>query len=126
MSNQAIVAVGWLVGQFITLSVALYFHQRKLDTSYWKAAPLYFEKEIGGFIIGVAGLCLMLFIAPEFWDSNTNVMDLRIKSTLTWKERIQAYQRFSSAAFGVFIQLILILGVGKGKKAIEKQFDKLG
>lgn len=126
MTNEALCALGWAVGQFVTITVALYFHQQNLKVSYFKAAPLYFEKEFGGFMIGIAGLCLMLFIMPDFLDSNINKMDLKLKPVLTWKERIQVYQRVTFAGIGIFLQTIIILGVGKGKKAIEKAYDKIG
>lgn len=126
LNNQGVVAMGWLVGQFVITAVALYFHQKKLNISYWKAAPLYFEQETGSFVIGIAGLTLMLFLAPDFFDSNINIMDLRNKPTKTWKEWAQAYQRWSAAGIGGFIQLILIAFVEKGKKAIQKKADEMG
>ena len=125
MNNIVVVGLGWFVGQFVITAVALYFHQKSLNISYWKAAPIYFEKEMGSFVIGIAGLTLMLFLAPEFFNSDINVMDLRNKPTKTWKEWAQAYQRASSAGIGAFIQLILIAFVEKGKKAIEREAAKI-
>lgn len=127
LNNEAIVAIGWLVGQATATAIAVIFLQQRLNNDptkgeigYWKAAGIYFKRETGNLVLGALGLFVLLFIMPDFWDSNINKMDLRIKSTLTWKERIQLYQRVSAFIFGALIQLILILGLKKGQKAVEK------
>lgn len=125
MNNETIVALGWLVGQLVVTAVAVKISQPS-NMTYILAAKIYFEKEIGNFVIGIAGLCLLLFIFPDFWDSNINKMDLKIKSTHTWKDWIQIYQRVTAAIIGGFIQIILIAFVKKGQKAVDKQAERIG
>jgi hypothetical protein len=127
LSNEVVVGLGWFIGQLITTTVALMVLQQRLNNNpqkgeigFWKACGIYYEKETGNIVLGIAGLFALLFVMPDFWDSDINRMDLKIKSTLTWKERIQYYQRGSALAFGALIQLILILGLKKGQKAVEK------
>lgn len=125
MNNETIVALGWLTGQFVVTAVAVKISQKE-NMTYQQAARVYFQKEIGNFVIGIAGLCLLLFIFPDFWDANINKMDLKIQSTKTWKEWIMIYQRVTAACVGGFIQIILIVVYKKGEKAVEKLSDKIG
>jgi hypothetical protein len=133
LNNETIVALGWAIGQFVTTAIAVLFLQQRINkgvpdekfVGYFKAAGIYFNREMGNLVIGFAGLLVMLFIFPDYWDADINRMDLKIKSTLTWKERTMVAQRTTTFIIGALVQLILILGFKKGQKAVEKYADKI-
>ncbi len=121
MSNIQIIIVGWLVGQFGYAAVSVYNLQKdKPNINYLQAAGAYFSKEIGSFIMAFAGLAILIFIFPDFWDSDINRMDLRLKPVLTWKERIIVYQRCTAVVLGGLSQHLLYIIYKRGKKEIAK------
>jgi hypothetical protein len=121
MSNLQIIIVGWLVGQFGYAAVSIHVLQRhKPNINYWEAAGAYFRKEFSNFVMAFAGLLILIFIFPDFWDADINKMDLKIKSTKTWKEWIMIYQRVTTVVIGGLSQHLLYIAFKRGKKEIEK------
>lgn len=122
MSNTTIIILGWIVGQLGYTAVSIHVLQRdKPNINYWQAAGAYFKKEISSFVMAFCALLILLFIFPDFWgDADINRADLKIKSTLTWKERIIVYQRCTAVILGALSQHLLYIGFKRGKKEIEK------
>lgn len=120
MNHYAIIAIGWLIGQFAYAAVSVYILQRNKNLNYWKAVQLYFPSEVGNFVIAFAGLLLIMFIATDFLDVEITAKDLRNKEALTVKEKLILYQRTASVGIGAFIQHLVYLGFKKGKKKIEE------
>lgn len=121
MNNLTILILGWIVGQFGYAAVSIHLLQRdKPNINYWQAAGAYFKKEISNFVMAFAGLLILLFIFPDFWDADINRMDLKIKSTKTWKEWIMIYQRCTAVILGGLSQHLLFVAFKRGKKEIER------
>lgn len=122
MSNLQIIMVGWLVGQIGYAAVSIHILQRdKPNINYWQAAGAYFTKEFSSFVMAFACLLILLFIFPDFWgDADINRADLKIKSTLTWKERIMLYQRCTAVVLGGLSQHLLYIAFKRGKKEIAR------
>jgi hypothetical protein len=121
MNNLTILALGWLVGQIGYAAVSIHILQRdKLNIGYWQAAGAYFKKEFSNFVMAFAALLIILFIFPDFWDADINRMDLKIKSTKTWKEWIMIYQRVTAVVIGGLSQHLLYIAFKRGKKEIDR------
>jgi len=125
MSNLQIIILGWIVGQFGYAAASIYNLQKDKPTiNYVQAAGAYFSKEVGSFVMAFAGLMVLIFIFPYFLDTDINRMDLKVKSTLTWKERIMVYQRCTSVVLGGLSQHLIYIAFKRGKKEIEKLEEK--
>lgn len=125
MSNYIIIAFGWIVGQIAYGSVSAYIIQKDLSgINYWKAAKIYFTKEVGMFVMALAALLLALFIFPDFFDPTVSRADLKNKAALTIVERFILYLRVSSVIVGALSQHILYVLFKKGKKAIHDYAEK--
>jgi hypothetical protein len=127
MKQELAIIIGWAVGQFAVLAILIYVSQKKLDNmGYFQAAKIYLTKEFGNVVIGLAGLFVMLFIFPDFFDINIKRADLYNKPALSWKEKIIWYQRTLIVVVGGLIQLILTTAFNKGAKAVQAVSDKIG
>lgn len=125
MSNYIIIAFGWIVGQIAYGSVSAYIIQKDIPSiTYWKAAKIYFTKEVGMFVMALAALLLALFIFPDFFDPSVSRADLKNKTALTLVERFILYLRVSSVIVGALSQHILYVLFKKGKKAIHDYAEK--
>ena len=121
MSNLQIIIVGWLVGQFGYAAVSIYNLQKdKPNINYPQAAVAYFSKEVGSFVMAFAGLMILVFVFPDFWDTDINRMDLKLKPVLTWKERIFVYQRCTAVVLGGLSQHLIYPLYRRGKKEIAR------
>lgn len=133
MRNEYIVALAWVTAQLTVTSIAVALTQESVNKnleegkkiSYWRAYAIYLNKETGQKVIAFCGLLSMLFLFPDFWNADINVMDLRLKPVKTWKENIMIYQRVTAYLVGGLIDLILILAFKKGAKAVERFADKI-
>jgi hypothetical protein len=126
MNNITIIILGWLVGQLGYTAVSIHILQRdKPNINYWQAAGAYFKKELSNFVMAFTALLILLFIFPDFWgDADINRMDLKIKSTKTWKEWIMIYQRVTAVVVGGLSQHLLYIAFKRGKKEIQKLEDQ--
>lgn len=126
MNNVTIIILGWIVGQLGYAAVSIHILQRdKPNINYAQAAGAYFKKELSSFIMAFCALLILLFVFPDFWgDTDINHADLKIKSTLTWKERIIVYQRCTAVILGAASQHLLYIAFKRGKKEIERLEEK--
>lgn len=115
-----ILILAWLIGQFGYAAVSVYVLQKGKKINYWKAWALYFSAEIGSFVMAFSALLIILFIAPDFINTEVTRKDLINKDILTWKERFILYQRTSAVGISAFSQHLLYLIFKKGKKKIEE------
>jgi len=121
MNNTTIIILGWIVGQLGYAAVSIQVLQKNLQNiNYIQAAGAYFKKEVSNFVIAFCALLILLFIFPDFWDADINKMDLKIKSTKTWKEWIMIYQRVTAVVVGGLSQHLLYIAFKRGKKEIQK------
>lgn len=112
--------LAWLIGQFGYASVSVYVLQKGKKVNYWKAWSLYFSAEVGSFVMAFSALLIILFIAPDFINTEVTRADLLNKESLTWKEKFILYQRTSAVGVSAFSQHLLYLVFKKGKKKIEQ------
>lgn len=117
---MSMLVVAWLIGQFGYAAVSVYTLQKGKKVNYWKAWQLYFSAEVGSFVMAFSALLIIIFIAPDFINTDVTRADLLNKETLTWKERLVLYQRSSAVGLSAFSQHLLYLVFKKGKKKIEE------
>lgn len=122
MSNYLILFIAFLIGQFIYTAVTVYNIQKDKSVGYWQAFKAYVYKELGGYVVALAGLAGLMFIISDFIDPSFKHSDADVS---TWAGRVQAYFRTSALAFGMFAQHIVFLAFKKGKRAIEKAEEKM-
>jgi hypothetical protein len=121
MSNHYfIIAGGWFVGQLGYASVSVYILQKDKKINYWKALGIYFNSEVGSFVMAFSALLVLLFIAPDFFNIEITKADLANKAVLTWKEKLIIYQRSAAVGIGAFCQHLIYVAFKKGKKNIEQ------
>lgn len=125
MNNIQIIVLGWIVGQIGYAACSIYNMQKdKENVNYLEAAKAYFAKEVGSFVMAFSGLLILLFIFPDFWDTDLNRMDYKLKPVKTWKEWIMIYQRCTAVVLGGLSQHLIYLIFRRGKKEIQKLDDE--
>lgn len=122
MNNYVIMVIAFFIGQNLYTAITVYNLQKNKSVGYWDALKAYVKKEIGGYIVALAGLAGLMFIISDFIDPSFKHQDSDVS---TWAGKVQAYFRTSMLAFGVFAQHLIFVAFKKGKKAIEKVEDKI-
>ena len=122
MKNYFIMMLAFVLGQMLYTAITVYNLQKNKEISYWNAFKAYVKQELGGYIVAVIGLGSLMFVITDFIDPSFNKADADIS---TWKGKLVAYFRSSMLVFGCFAQHLIFLAFKKGKKAIEKEDNKL-
>ena len=112
----------FILGQLLYTAITVYNLQKDKAIDYRTAFIAYVKKEMGGYIVAIIGLAALMFILADFIDPSFKRADADIN---TWKGKVVAYFRTSMLFFGCFAQHIIFVAFKKGKKAIEKEENKI-
>lgn len=116
---------GFIIGQFLMMSLNVYDFQKKKDISYRNALAAYATAEIGYFVIAGIGLIALLFILSDYIDLNVTKNDLKSMDSLDWKQKLQLYFKTGSLVLGAFIQYLTFKFRSVGKKAIDNAVNSM-
>lgn len=116
---------GFLIGQFLMMSLNVYDFQKKKDISYRNALAAYAAAEIGYFVIAGLGLIALLFILSDYIDLSVTKNDLKSLESLDWKQKLQLYFKTGSLFLGAFIQYLTFKFRSVGKKAIDNAINSI-
>lgn len=123
MNNYVSLVLGFLIGQFGSTAICIYFLQKKKAIDYWPAARAYVKAEIGLYIIAFAALLTVMYLLPDVINP---VKDAKMSESMwNWKQKVVTYFRLYVIAFGVFAPLIALLLYRKGRNAIIRENDKI-
>lgn len=122
MSNYFIMLLAFILGQALYTAITAYNIQKTMTIGWWVAVKAYVKKETGGYVVAIIGLAVLMFIITDFVDPSFNKADADIS---TWKGKLVAYFRTAMIGFGCFAQHLIFVAFKKGKKAIEKEEDKI-
>lgn len=117
---------GFLIGQFLMMSLNVYDFQKKKDITYGNALNAYVAAEIGYFVIAGIGLISLLFILSDYIDLSVTKNDLKSLDSLDWKQKLQLYFKTGSLFLGAFIQYLTFKFRSVGKKAIDNAVNSVG
>lgn len=118
--------IGFIAAQAFMASLMVYLYQKEKDIKYGSALKIYFDAEIGWFVIALCGLFVVLFILPDIINLDIKKEDLKNKVVISWKEKAQLYFRLTVVFVGAFVQYIGFKFRKTGKAAIDKAVDGVG
>ena len=116
---------GFIIGQFLMMSLNVYDFQKKKDIAYRNALKAYATAEIGYFVIAGLGLIALLFILSDYIDLSVTKNDLKSLESLDWKQKLQLYFKTGSLFLGAFIQYLTFKFRSVGKKAIDNAINSI-
>lgn len=125
LNNYLTIIIAFFLGQFAYTTATVYLLQKNKPISYGQAFKAYITKEIGWFIVALAGVSCILFISSDYIDLSIKRSDLLNKEVLTLKEKIIVYFRTISLCVGAFVQHLLFLWLKKGKTAVHELNEKI-
>lgn len=124
-NHYFIVLLAFLLAQLLITSICVYDYQKEKNIRYWQALWAYLQAEVGYFVVGLMGICCVLFILSDFIDLSVTKEELRSITDRSWKQNLQLYFKTGAFVISSFIQYIAFTYRKKGKVAIDKMADKI-
>lgn len=116
-----------IIGQVFVAAISAWIFQRnneKID--YPTALKIYFNKEMGTFVVIISFTIIVMFVLSDWMDLTISKAQLLSREKLTKFEQAQSKFRTVAALYGMFAQWAALFVYKGGRNAIANYGKKQG